>query len=146
MKVAVGSDHGGFELKQEVLEVLKELGVEFKDFGTYSKESVNYANYGIAVAEEVANGDYDRGIIICGTGIGISISANKVKGIRCALVSDIYSAKVTRLHNDSNVLALGGRTLGIEIMKEIVKTWIETPYEGGRHQARLDVITNYEMK
>lgn len=146
MKIALGGDHGGFELKEEVRLLLEELGIEYKDFGTYSKDSVNYADYGIAVAEAVSAGEYDRGIVICGTGIGISITANKVKGIRCALVSDIYSAKVTRLHNDSNVLALGGRTLGVEIAREIVKTWIETPFEGGRHQARIDAIANYENK
>jgi ribose 5-phosphate isomerase B len=146
VKIALGGDHGGFELKEEVRLLLEELGIEYKDFGTYSKDSVNYADYGIAVAEAVSAGEYDRGIVICGTGIGISITANKVKGIRCALVSDIYSAKVTRLHNDSNVLALGGRTLGVEIAREIVKTWIETPFEGGRHQARIDAIANYENK
>ena len=144
MKIAIGSDHGGFELKELIKIHMEELGYEFKDFGTYSQESVDYTDYGIAVAKEVAQGNFDRGIVICGTGIGISISANKVEGIRCALVSDLYSAKVTRLHNDSNVLALGGRVLGIEIAKESVRIWLETEFEGDRHLRRINKISEYE--
>lgn len=146
MKIALGSDHGGFELKNKIKQFLIESGHDVVDFGCDSSESVNYPSFGIEVGEKVASNEFDRGIVICGSGIGISIAANKVKGIRCALVHDVYSAKLTRLHNDSNVLAMGGRIIGDDLAKAIVDTWVNTEYEGGRHQTRLDMISQYEQK
>lgn len=146
MKIAIGSDHGGFEIKEEIKSYLRDKGFEFKDFGTDSKDSCDYPDYAITVSESVADGEYDRGILICGTGIGISISANKVPGIRCALVGDCFSAKATRAHNDSNVLALGGRVLGPGLALEIVEIWLNTEFEGGRHQKRIEKITDIEKK
>lgn len=146
MKIAIGSDHGGFELKEEIKTHLQNKGFEIKDFGTNSKDSCDYPEYALEVSEAIAKGDYERGILICGTGIGISISANKVPGIRCALVGDCFSAKATRQHNDSNVLALGGRVLGPGLALEIVDIWIATEFEGGRHQARIDKISEIEKK
>lgn len=146
MKIAIGSDHGGFELKEEIKTHLQNKGFEIKDFGTNSKDSCDYPEYALEVSEAIAKGDYERGILICGTGIGISISANKVPGIRCALVGDCFSAKATRQHNDSNVLALGGRVLGPGLALEIVDIWIATEFEGGRHQARIDKINEIEKK
>ncbi|MFV0424491.1 MAG: ribose 5-phosphate isomerase B [Bacilli bacterium] len=146
MKIALGSDHGGFELKNQIKEFLIDDGHEVVDFGCNSSESVNYPSFGFLVGEAVSSKECKRGIVICGSGIGISIAANKVKGIRCALVHDAYSAKLTRLHNDSNVLAMGGRIIGPDLAKEIVKVWIGTGYEGGRHQLRLDIIGEYEQK
>ncbi len=146
MKIALGSDHGGFELKNKIKDFLNEAGHEVVDFGCDTSESVNYPNFGIEVGERVASKEFERGIVICGSGIGISIAANKVKGIRCALVHDVYSAKLTRLHNDSNILAMGGRIIGDDLAKAIVDTWINTKYEGGRHQTRLDIISQYEQK
>ncbi len=146
MKIALGSDHGGFELKEKVKTFLIENNYEVVDYGCESTQSVNYPNYGILVGEAVASSECERGIVVCGSGIGISIAANKVKGVRCALVHDLYSAKMTRLHNDSNVLAMGGRVIGDDLALAIVKTWVETEYEGGRHQNRLDIISEYEEK
>lgn len=140
IKLAIGSDHGGFNLKQEVMKHLEELGIEYKDFGTYDKNSCHYPVYGKAVAKAVASGEYDRGILICGTGIGISISANKVKGIRASLCSDTYSARLTRNHNDSNILCMGERVLGVGLALDIVDAWLNAEYEGGRHQTRLDML------
>ena len=144
MKVAIASDHGGFELKQEILALLQELEVEFKDFGCYTKDSVDYPDYALAVSKAVVANEYERGILICGTGIGISIAANKVKGIRCALVHDLFSAQATRLHNDSNVLAMGGRVIGPGLAREIVRVWLSTEFEGDRHIKRLDKISEIE--
>ncbi|MFV0499101.1 MAG: ribose 5-phosphate isomerase B [Bacilli bacterium] len=146
MRIAIGSDHGGFELKTLIKEFLIDEGYEVFDFGCKTKDSVDYPNYGFAVGEAVASKEYDRGIVICGSGIGISIAANKVKGIRCALVNDVYVAKMTRMHNDSNVLAMGGRIIGAGLAKEIVKVWITTDYDGGRHDKRLEIINDYEKK
>ena len=144
MKVAIASDHGGFELKQEILILLNELNVTFEDFGSYDKKSVDYPDYGFQVAENVAAGNFDRGILICGTGIGISIAANKVKGIRCALVHDVFSAQATREHNDSNVLAMGGRVIGPGLARQIVETWLNTDFVGEHHLARIEKIKEYE--
>lgn len=146
MKVAIGSDHGGFTLKQEIKKLLEELNIEYDDVGCHDESSVDYPDFAIPVAEKVANGEADRGIVICGTGIGVSISANKVKGIRCALVHDVFSAKATREHNDSNVLAMGERVIGPGLAREIAKTWLESEYEGGRHERRVNKITQYEEK
>lgn len=141
--IAIGCDHGGFALKQEVMRHLDELGLAYKDFGTYSEESCDYPIYGEAVARAVADGECERGILICGTGIGISISANKVKGIRAALCGDCYSAEMTRRHNDANVLALGAGITGPNLAKRMVEVFLNTEFEGGRHArrvAQLDAI------
>lgn len=135
--IAIGCDHGGFALKQEVMRHLDELGLAYKDFGTYSEESCDYPIYGEAVARAVADGEYERGILICGTGIGISISANKVKGIRAALCGDCYSAEMTRRHNDANVLALGAGITGPNLAKRMVEVFLNTEFEGGRHARRV---------
>ena len=145
MKIAVASDHGGYELKEKGVEFLKEKGYDFQDFGTFSKESVDYPDMALIVAEKVAKGEFERGILICGTGIGISIAANKVKGIRAALCNDVYSARMSRLHNDANILAMGGRVIGPGLALLIVEEWLKTPFEGGRHKVRVDKITNYEQ-
>jgi len=145
MKIAIGSDHGGFNLKNEVVKHLKELGYEVADFGTHSKDSVNYAEFGYRVANAVASGQFEKGIVICGTGIGISMAANKVKGIRCALCGDVFSAKATRQHNDANMLAMGERVLGVGLALEIVDAFLNAEYEGGRHAVRVETIMNIEQ-
>lgn len=138
--IAIGSDHGGFALKQEILRHLEERGLAYKDFGCYNEESCDYPVYGKAVAQAVAAGEYSRGILICGTGIGISIAANKVRGIRCALCSDCFTAEMTRRHNDSNILALGGRVLGPGLALKIVDLFLDTPFDGGRHLRRVEML------
>ncbi len=144
MKIAIGSDHAGFELKETIKTFLKEKGIKVKDFGTHSEERVDYPDYAIPLAESVARGEENFGILICGTGIGMSITANKVKGIRASLCSDVYSAHSAREHNNANVLCLGGRVLGKELAKEIVNTWLNASFLGGRHKRRIDKIMNYE--
>ncbi|MGL6009828.1 MAG: ribose 5-phosphate isomerase B [Culicoidibacterales bacterium] len=146
MKIAIAADHGGVELKDEIVQLLNQLNYEVKDFGAFTTDSVDYPDYAKVVATEVANGNFERGILICGTGIGMSIAANKVNGIRCALVGDVFSAKATRLHNDTNVLALGARVIGIELAKMITETWLETEFEGDRHIPRLAKITEIESQ
>ena len=139
--IAIGSDHGGFELKKEVMAHLDARGLEYKDFGTYSDASCDYPVYGKAVAKAVASGECERGIIICGTGIGISIAANKVHGIRAALCGDCFSAEATRQHNDANVLALGARVVGPGLALKIVDTFLDTPCSNGeRHIRRIEMI------
>ena len=139
--IGIGSDHGGFELKEAVKKHLEERGLEYKDFGTYSADSCDYPVYGRAVAKAVASGECDRGIIICGTGIGISITANKVKGIRAALCSDCFSAQATREHNDANIMAMGARVLGEGLALKIVDTFLDTPFSGDpRHVRRISMI------
>ena len=139
--IAIGSDHGGFELKKEVMAHLDARGLEYKDFGTYSDASCDYPVYGKAVAKAVASGECERGIIICGTGIGISIAANKVPGIRCALCGDCFSAKATRLHNNANVLALGALVTGPGLALEIVDIFLDTPFsEEERHSRRVSQL------
>ncbi|MDG5787322.1 ribose 5-phosphate isomerase B [Evansella sp. AB-P1] len=146
MKVAIGSDHGGFHLKEEIISLLKELNIDYKDVGCDCDDSVDYSDYGLPVAEMVANGEVDRGILICGTGIGMSIAANKVKGVRCALVHDLFSAKATREHNDTNVLAMGARVIGPGLATEIARVWLSTDFEGGRHGRRISKISEYETR
>jgi ribose 5-phosphate isomerase B len=146
MKIAMGSDHGGYELKEIIIKHLKEKGLEVKDFGCYSTDSCDYPEFALQVGEVVAEGTFERGILICGTGIGISIAANKIPGIRCALVSDCFSARSTRQHNDTNILALGGRVTGPGLALDIVDTWLNADFEGGRHQGRIDKITAIEEK
>ncbi len=139
--IAIGSDHGGYDLKVQVIKYLEEKGLEYKDFGCKDKSSVDYPIYGKAVAEAVANGECEKGIVICTTGIGISIAANKVQGIRCALCSETLSAKMTRLHNDANVLALGGAMVGVNLALDIVETFLNTPFsEEEKHQRRVNLL------
>ena len=140
MLIAIASVHGGFELKEKVKEHLRERNVKFVDLGTNSTESVDYPVYGKACAEAVASGKAERGIVICGTGIGISIAANKVKGIRCGLCTSVEMAKLTRQHNNANMLAMGGRILETETAFAIVDAFIDTQFEGGRHKRRTDML------
>lgn len=144
MKIAIASDHGGYELKQYIKKVLDDLGVEYQDLGTNSTESVDYPEYALLVAKKVANNEVDKGILICGTGVGMSITANKVKGIRASLVHDTFTAKATRQHNNSNILCLGGRNTGINVAEEITRIWLAEEYEGGRHAKRLSKIEEIE--
>ncbi|KGR88093.1 ribose 5-phosphate isomerase B [Lysinibacillus odysseyi] len=144
MKIAISSDHGGNNLRKEIMALLDELHISYEDFGPTSNDSVDYPDYAKPVAEKVAAGEFDRGILICGTGIGVSIAANKVKGIRCALVHDVFSAKATRNHNDSNVLAMGERVIGPGLAREIVMTWLNAEFEGGRHTRRIEKISELE--
>ena len=139
--IAIGSDHGGFELKQEIMAHLKKRGLEYRDFGTYTPESCDYPVYGKAVAHAVASGECERGILICGTGIGISITANKIPGIRAALCTDCFSAEATRLHNDANILALGARVVGPGLALMIVDVFLDTPFSNDeRHVRRISQI------
>lgn len=146
MKIAIGSDHGGYQLKGEILAFLKEKGYEVKDFGTYTEESCDYADYSIVVAEAVAAKEFDFGILICGTGIGIGIAANKVPGVRAALCSDTFSAHATREHNDANILTLGQRVVGAGLALDIVNTFLTAKFEGDRHIKRINKITAIEEK
>ena len=144
--IAIASDHGGFALKQELMAQLEKDGIAFEDLGTYTEESCDYPAYAEKVGRGVAAGIYEKGILVCGTGIGMSMAANKIRGVRCALCSDCFSAEMTRRHNDSNVLALGGRVLGAELAKRIMKLFLTTPFEGGRHQRRVDQMMALEAQ
>ncbi|HAK60368.1 MAG TPA: ribose 5-phosphate isomerase B [Nitrospiraceae bacterium] len=145
MKLAISCDHGGWELKEQILEILQRVeNIDVIDYGTMSRDSVDYPDYAREVSEGVAEGTIDRGILICGTGIGMSIVANRYRNIRAALCNDIYTARMSRLHNNANILVLGGRVVGPGLAGEIVKTWLETEFEGGRHQKRLDKIAQLE--
>ena len=145
-KIAIGSDHGGVELKEEIKNFLLKEGYEVKDFGTNSNNSCDYPDYALPVAEAVVAKEYDFGILICGTGIGIGIAANKVPGIRAALCSDTFSAHATREHNNANILTLGQRVVGPGLALDIVKTFLNTEFEGGRHQDRINKISEIEKK
>ena len=142
--IALACDHGAYALKEKLKEHLTARGLEYKDFGTYSTDSCDYPDFGAAAAKAVASGECDRGIVMCTTGIGISISANKVKGIRCALLSDKMSARLTREHNDTNMMAIGAAVVGEKLALEIVDVWLDTEFEGGRHQRRVDKIMALE--
>lgn len=145
MKLAIGCDHGGFDLKQALIAYLKEQGHEIKDFGCYDKSSIDYPDYAFPVGEAVVRGEFDRGIVICTTGIGVSISANKVLGVRCALLSDEYSARMTREHNDANVVAFGANVTTVERAKGILDIFLSVEFShGDRHQRRIDKISKYE--
>ena len=144
--IAIASDHGGYTLKEEIKKHLDELSLEYQDYGTDSTESCDYPVYGEAAARAVASGEAEKGIVICGTGIGISIAANKVKGIRCALCGDCYSAEFTRRHNDANMLAMGARVVGPGLAEKIVDTFLNTEFEGGRHARRVELIAALEEK
>ena len=144
MKIAIGSDHAGFGLKEDVLELLKGLNHEIVDCGTYSTESVDYPDFGEKVSKMVSAGEVERGILICGTGLGMSMVANKFPNVRAALCNDLFSARMSRLHNDANVLVLGGRIIGKDLASEIVSTWMSTAFEGDRHMRRLNKIKKIE--
>lgn len=146
MKIALGSDHGGFQRKEEIKRYLLAQGHEVKDVGTYSTESCHYPEFGEAAANAVADGECQRGIVVCTTGIGMSIVANKVRGIRCALCSDVHCAEMTRRHNDANMLAIGAVNSDEDLACAMVQTFLDTPFEGGRHQTRVDMITRIEEK
>lgn len=144
MKIGIGSDHGGFELKEYIKEYLDKEGISYIDYGTNSLDSVDYPDYGEKVAKAVVSKEVDRAIVICGTGIGISIACNKVKGIRCALCGDTYSARMSREHNNANILALGGRVVGRDLAIEIVSIWLKSEFAGGRHEKRIEKISEIE--
>ena len=144
--IAIGCDHGGYKLKLEIIKHLKKKGIECVDFGCPSADAVDYPDIAFPLAESVAKGEFEKGILICGTGIGMSIAANKVKGIRCSLCSDTYSAHTTREHNDSNVLALGARVTGVNLALDIVDAWLGAAFMGAHHKQRLEKIKAYEQK
>ena len=148
MNLTIGSDHGAVELKDTVKKIIAEAfpDIEVNDVGTFGTDSVDYPDIAEVVCAEIVDGRSVRGIVLCGTGIGISIAANKIKGIRCALCNDAYSAKKCREHNDANVLAMGGRVIGVGPAEEIVRAWLTTDFEGGRHQRRIDKITALENR
>ncbi len=146
MKIAIAADHGGFELKNSMVEYIKELGYEVNDFGTDSADSVDYPDYARKVCEDIQNEKSDLGILICGTGIGMSLAANKFSGIRAACVSDVYSAKMSRNHNNANVLCFGARVVGDEVAKLLIKTFLENEFEGGRHERRVNKIMDIEKE
>jgi ribose 5-phosphate isomerase B len=144
LRVILGSDHGGLRLKQEIKGLLEEMGIPYEDAGCDCESSVDYPDYARPVAEKVAAGEFDLGILICGTGIGMSIAANKVKGVRCAVVSDEYSARMSREHNNANILALGERVVGPDLARSIVRAWLTAEFQGGRHERRVRKIHQLE--
>jgi ribose 5-phosphate isomerase B len=146
MKIAIGCDHAGLELKKEIISLLDDLDIECVDYGTRSPESVDYPDFGEKVSEVVSSGKMDKGILICGTGIGMSMVANKFPNIRASLCNELFTAKMSRLHNDANILVLGGRIVGKDLAKEIVRTWVSTPFEGERHCLRLKKIIRIEER
>lgn len=146
MKVAIGADHAGRELKEEIKAFLIFLGHEPVDYGSFNEESVDYPDYGIPVAEAVSTGKVERGLAFCGTGIGMSIVANKFRGVRAALCHDLYTARMSREHNDANVLIIGGRTTDKDLAKDIVREWFQAQFQGGRHLRRLEKIKKLEQK
>ncbi len=145
-KIAIGSDHAGFGLKEDILGLLKGLNIDIVDCGTNTTESVDYPDFGARVSELVSKGEVERGILICGTGLGMSMVANKYPKVRAALCNDLFSAKMSRLHNDANILVMGGRVIGKDLAAEIVKVWLSTPFEGERHLKRLNKIKQIEEK
>ena len=146
MKIGIGNDHAAVDMKFEIVKYLEESGYEVVNFGTDTNDSCDYPVYGEKVARAVANGEVDRGILICGTGVGISLAANKVKGIRAAVCSESVTARFARLNNDANILAFGARIVGVETAKDMVNVWLNTEFEGGRHQRRVDLIMEIESK
>jgi len=146
MQVAIGSDHGGFHLKEEIKTLLAELKIDSSDFGTYSTDSVDYPDIASQVAAAVVSGRCERGIIVCGTGIGVSIAANKINGIRAAVCHDVFSAQMSREHNDANILALGERVVGVGLARMIVEVWLKTQFAGGRHACRVEKIMALEIE
>jgi ribose 5-phosphate isomerase B len=146
MQIGLACDHGGFELKEALKEFLISMGIEPIDMGTFNKDSVDYPDIGTRVAEKISRGELEKGILICGTGIGMSIVANKFKGVRAALVNDLYSSRFSREHTNANILVMGGRIIGIDLAKEIVRVWLNAPFAGGRHQKRLKKIEAIEKE
>jgi len=146
MKIAVAGDHGGFRLKNEVIRLLRESGIEFEDFGTFSEEPADYPDFALAVAEAVGGGKFERGILCCGTGIGVAVAANKVPGIRAAQCHDTFSARASREHNNANILTMGQRVIGPGLAGDIVKTWLQAEFQGGRHARRVEKISSIEQK
>ena len=144
--IAIGSDHGGFELKERIKKHLEERSLEYKDFGCYDENSVDYPDIAEKVCNAINSGDADKGILVCGTGIGISIAANKIDGIRAAHCHDVYSAEMTKRHNNANVICMGGRVIGRELAFKIIDAWLDAEFEGGRHQKRIDKIHTLENK
>ena len=142
--IALASDHTGIEMKKEIMKLLDDMGLEWKDFGTNETVSCDYPIYGYRAAKAIADGECDRGILICGTGIGIGIAASKVKGIRVCTCSDVYSAELSKRHNNSQILSMGARVVGVDLAKMIAKHWLTAEFEGGRHQRRVDMITAIE--
>lgn len=146
MKIALGCDHGGYELKVAIADHLNKRGFEVVDFGAHGTESVDYPDYARAVGSAIQTGQCERGILICGTGQGIAIAANKMEGIRCAILTDVFSAEMTRMHNDANVIALGGRVTGVGLALRIVDAYLDASFEGGRHQTRVNKIMALEQE
>ncbi len=146
MQIGLACDHGGFELKEELKAFLKSIRTEPIDLGTFNEDSVDYPDFGVLLAEKISRGELEKGILICGTGIGMSIVANKFRGVRAALVNDLYSARFSREHTNANMLVIGGRIVGKDLAKEIVRVWLDTPFAGGRHQRRLDKIETLEKE
>ena len=146
MKIAIGCDHGGIAIKPAVLKVLEDNGIEVEDFGCFDTSSVDYPDYALKVAEAVSTGKADKGIVLCGTGIGISIATNKVKGIRSAVCHDLFTAQMCAQHNDANILAMGGRVVSPELAGQMTQVWLNTPFEGGRHSIRVGKIAEIEKK
>jgi len=144
MMIALGSDHAAYDFKQEIMKYLSEREIQYKDFGCFDKERTDYPKYALTVSKAVVAGECEKGILFCGTGVGMSIAANKVKGIRAVVCSDCYSAKMSRQHNDSNILALGSRVVGIELAKLIIDEWLNTEYDGARHENRINMIRKIE--
>lgn len=145
-KLAIGCDHGGFELKQSIIDYLKENNIDFVDYGSYNTDSVDYPDIALKVADAIVSGSAKLGILVCGTGIGMSMAANKVKGIRAAVCSETFSAQFTRLHNDANILCLGGRVVGPGVATQMVDVFLKTHYEGGRHARRVAAVMDIENK
>lgn len=143
--IALSSDHVGIELKNQVIKYFDEIGLEYKDFGTFNNERCNYPEYSFKAASAVSKGDCEKGILFCGTGVGISIAANKVRGIRCVVCSEPYSASLSRKHNDTNMLALGSRVVGFDLAKMIIDLWLSSNFEGDRHKIRVDQISSIEI-
>ncbi len=144
MRIAIGSDHAAFEFKLAIADWLRQCGYEIQDFGSHNKEPVDYCDYGFLVARAVGRGEFERGLLFCGTGVGISICANKVQGVRAVVCSEPYSAKLSRAHNDTNILALGARIVAVEMSKMIIETWLTTEFAGGRHADRIGKIRDFE--
>lgn len=140
MKIIIGSDHAGYAMKEQIKRYLEKKGIAVEDAGPVSEESVDYTDYAKKVARQVSDGKFERGVLLCGTGIGMSIAANRFKGVRAALANDLFSAIMSRRHNDANILVLGGRLIGDTLALQLVETWLDTPFEGGRHQRRLEKI------
>lgn len=146
MKVAIASDHAGFRLKEQLKKTLDELALDYEDLGTFDETSVDYPDYGVKVAKGVADGTFDRGVLVCGTGLGMAITANKVKGIRAITAHDVFSARMSRMHNDANVLTMGERVIGEGVAADVLKVWLTTEFEGGRHARRLDKVHHIEQE